>query len=179
MMHKPLYTVQCSQLGMNPEELEKELGIVLSRANRWKCVLLIDEADVYVRNRGEDIAQNAMVGTWLRVLEYYRGIMFMTSNRATIIDDAIMSRATAWIQYPRPSIPELHRIWSVLLAQYEVEAPTELIEQLVKQWPNITGRNVKNMIKLARQLGLARPEKELLQLFTTAADFLDLRHDHK
>jgi hypothetical protein len=76
IVRKPLYTVQCSQLGMTPTDLEKHLSTVLQRATRWKALLLIDEADVYIRERGDEIAQNAIVGVWLRVLEYYRGILF-------------------------------------------------------------------------------------------------------
>lgn len=174
-MHKPLYTVQCSQLGLNPEQLEKQLGVVLARANRWGCILLIDEADVYVRARGEDIEQNAMVGVWLRVLEYYRGVMFLTSNKATMIDDAVMSRATAWIKYPRPTKTELERIWAVLLAQYEMETPTSLIAKLVETWPHLTGRNVKNMIKLAKQLADSSfGDKDEWAVYETASRFLDI-----
>lgn len=174
IMQKPLYTVQCSQLGLDPPSLEKELGVVLARANRWKCILLIDEADVYVRARGEDIVQNAMVGVWLRVLEYFRGVLFMTSNKATEIDDAVMSRATAWIKYERPDRPHLARIWSVLLAQYEMECPTDIIPALVEKYPRLTGRNVKNMIKLARNLKLSGSTREGVELFDIAGRFLDI-----
>jgi AAA+ superfamily predicted ATPase len=82
VIKSPLYKVNCSQLGTNEEEIEKELSRVLSRASRWQALLLIDEADVYVRARENDIQQNAIVGVFLRVLEYYRGILFLTSNRA-------------------------------------------------------------------------------------------------
>src|SRR6185295_19284784 len=74
VIKRPLYVVQCSQLGTDEEELEKQLKKVLRRAQRWGAILLIDEADVYVRERGDDIQQNAIVGVFLRVLEYYRGI---------------------------------------------------------------------------------------------------------
>jgi len=39
---KPLYNVQASQLGLNPEELETELKRVLTRAAKWDAILLID-----------------------------------------------------------------------------------------------------------------------------------------
>ena len=45
---KPLYVVQCSQLGTEAEGLEKKLSEVLERATRWKAILLIDESDVYI-----------------------------------------------------------------------------------------------------------------------------------
>jgi hypothetical protein len=77
---RPLYSVQSSQLGIHVKDLEDELKTVLARAERWGAILLIDEADVYVRSRGNDIEQNAIVGVFLRVLEYYRGVLFMTTN---------------------------------------------------------------------------------------------------
>jgi len=80
---RPLYAVQCSQLGTNEEELEKKLTTVLNRATRWGAILLIDEADVYIYERGTDIGQNAIVGVFLRLLEYYGGILFLTTNRDT------------------------------------------------------------------------------------------------
>lgn len=179
IVQKPLYTVQCSQLGMTPTDLEKQLSIVLQRATRWKALLLIDEADVYIRERGDDISQNAIVGVWLRVLEYYRGILFMTSNKATIIDDAVMNRATAWVRYEPPSKDELTKIWRVLGEQYEMGLSDELIAKLVEWRPSATGRNVKNLIKLAKQLIKTRKHKDLLDLFQRAARFLDVPQERK
>lgn len=149
---RPLYTVQCSQLGTDETELEKELRIVLSRAQRWKAILLIDEADVYVHERGDDIQQNAIVGVFLRVLEYYRGVLFMTSNRETIIDDAIMSRATARIHYAVPNEQEILRIWRVLNEQYRTQLGDADLAELAKDpmFKGISGRSVKNLLKLAR-----------------------------
>lgn len=171
MVKKPLYVVQCSQLGTSPDELEKKLALVLSRATRWKAILLIDEADVYVRHRGGEIAQNAIVGVWLRVLEYYRGILFMTSNKATEIDDAVMSRATAWVRYELPNREEAIQLWGVLAAQYEVKLSTTEIQELVRSFPKASGRNIKNLLKLGKQL---RKDGSAIDAFKKAARFLDV-----
>ena len=64
---KPLYAVQSSQLGVEPAEIEKQLNLCFERSNRWNAVLLIDEADVYVHQRTNDLKQNSVVGTFLRV----------------------------------------------------------------------------------------------------------------
>jgi len=149
VIKRPLYKVQCSQLGIGVDEIEKELQAVLNRAQRWGALLLIDEADVYVRERGTDIIQNAIVGVFLRVLEYYRGVLFLTSNLATILDDAILSRATAHIKYERPSKQELTLIWMVLAKQFGVELKKAFVEELVAEFPTIVGRDVKNLLKLA------------------------------
>lgn len=148
-IEKPLYKVQCSQLGINVETVEKRLQQVLRRASRWDAILLIDEADVYVRERGTDINQNAIVGTFLRVLEYYTGILFMTSNMETTIDDAIMSRATAHLIYKAPSISEQKAIWRILTDQFKASLSDRDIDDLVERFPGLVGRDIKALLKLA------------------------------
>lgn len=159
-VRKPLYSVQCSELGVDPEKLEKNLAKVLRRAERWKAILLLDEADVYIRERGEDIQHNAIVGVFLRVLEYYSGILFMTTNKLeSNIDDAIISRCTAHLRYKNFSGALLKQGWEVLSTQFEVDLTKKDIEQLCKKWENISGRSIKNLLKLTRKYASAKKEK--------------------
>jgi SpoVK/Ycf46/Vps4 family AAA+-type ATPase len=176
-IERPLYVVQCSQLGTDEEAIEKQLKIVLTRASRWKAILLIDEADVYVHTRGTDIRQNAIVGVFLRVLERYRGVLFLTSNRATVIDDAIMSRATAWIRYDYPTKEALQELWTVLSRQYQIEMSEKAIEALVGKFPKVSGRNIKNLLKLGSMLARGTSRAVNVDLFGYVAKFLDLSTD--
>lgn len=169
---QPLYEVQCSQLGTNERDLEEALNEVLARAMRWNAILLIDEADVYIHERGEDIHQNAVVGVFLRVLENYRGVLFMTSNRSTIIDDAILSRATAFIQYTYPCLDDLRRIWRVLADNYFVEFTDAEIDALAIHFQGISGRRVKALLKLARLAACHRNERVTLDLVRYVDQFL-------
>ena len=171
---RALYIVQCSQLGTDETALEQNLQLVLARATRWKAVLLIDEADVYVQSRGNDIQQNAIVGVFLRVLEYYRGVLFMTSNRATIIDDAIMSRVTAHVTYDYPTTAELAEIWRILAQQNRLDLTAQDIQKLVKAFPQATGRNVKMLLKLYQRLHQRKPKEDKLALFKFASQFVDM-----
>ena len=143
---KPLYSVQCSQLGIAPSALEESLMVVFRRARRWNAVLLLDEADVYVRERGTDLAQNAIVGVFLRVLEYQKSLLFLTTNRPDLVDDAIASRCVARIVYPSPTEDEQLRIWRVLASENSVELADP--ERIVGENPGISGRDVKNLLKL-------------------------------
>lgn len=149
VMKRPLYKVQSSQLGVNAKELEDELKIVLQRAERWGAILLIDEADVYIHTRGDDINQNAIVGVFLRILEYYKGVLFMTTNRGTEVDDAIVSRMTARFKYEAPNATDQKLLWKMLAAQNEITFSEDDLDNLVKRLPNMTGRDIKNMLKLA------------------------------
>src|SRR6185369_4506229 len=137
-----------SQLGLEVRDLEKNLIKILSRASRWKAILCIDEADVYVRERGNEIMQNAVVGVFLRVLEYYKGILFLTSNKGILIDDAIMSRCTAHVRYYPPVGKKRDEMWKVLSDNYRVKIAAKDIKEITERFPNLTGRNIKSLLKL-------------------------------
>lgn len=172
-IEKPLYVVQCADLGLDIDTIEKNLGNILSRASRWGAILLIDEADVYIRERGEDITQNAIVGVFLRLLEYYRGVLFMTSNRGDIIDDAIKSRATAWVRYWLPKEEKLKNIWTVLGKQYKADFKKDDIEKLVKheELGSIGGRTVRNLLKLGRMYADANDVKLNYDVIVEVKDY--------
>jgi SpoVK/Ycf46/Vps4 family AAA+-type ATPase len=148
---RPLYMVQCSQLGTDEKELEKLLTEVLERATRWRAILLIDESDVYIHERGADIQQNAIVGVFLRLLEYFNGILFLTTNRETIIDDAIISRVTAHVRYNVPDNDEdKKRLWTILCTQYGIKVTTALLNCALKEFPKISGRSIRQLIRLGK-----------------------------
>jgi hypothetical protein len=155
---RALYSVQCSQLGTKADELEDELVKVFARAARWRAVLLLDEADVYVHERGRDLQQNAIVGVFLRVLEYQDTVLFLTTNRPDDVDDAIASRCVARLSYPRPSALEQKQIWRVLATAANARITDSTIEMLVERNSELSGRDIKNLLKLAL---LMEPEKEL------------------
>ena len=94
---RPLYRVHSGQLGLNVAAMETALKDILTRAQRWGAVMLIDEADVYIKRREDDMTMNAVVGVFLRVLEYFNGLLFLTTNRVDDIDEAIVSRCIALI----------------------------------------------------------------------------------
>lgn len=157
-MERPLYSVQCSQLGTDADELEKNLMKVFARAVRWNAILLLDECDVYVAARGSDLTQNAIVGVFLRVLEYYRGVMFLTTNRADLVDDAVASRCLARIDYAVPPAADQARIWRTLAEGADIPISEAVIKKAVDTFPGLSGRDVKNLLKLAAMVSTARDE---------------------
>ena len=147
---KPLYSIQASQLGTKPEELEEELLKVFARSQRWNAILLLDEADVYVHRRGDSLQQNAIVGVFLRVLEYYNGVMFLTTNRGQDVDDAIASRCIARIDYKVPVMRDQMRIWRVLSDVMGVVIIDSTIKKIVRKHKDLSGRDIKNLLKLGK-----------------------------
>lgn len=147
-MQKPLYTVQCSQLGLSLDSLEKNLTRVLSRGSRWNAVTLLDEADVYVYHRGNDLHQNAVVGVFLRILEYHTGVLFLTTNRGDLVDDAILSRCTVRIPYGVPTVANQKKIWKNISQANGVDLSEDQIDSIVQIHNDLSGRDIKNLLKL-------------------------------
>ncbi len=155
--HMPLYNVQCSQLGIDAVGLEAKLLKVFRRAKRWGAIVLLDEADVYVRERGKDLKQNAIVGCFLRVLEYQGSVLFLATNKPEDVDDAIASRCIARLDYMRPSVELETKIWRVLADTAGAKISDATIRTLVQRLPlkrggispGRSGRDVKNLLKLA------------------------------
>lgn len=147
VMKKPLYCVQSSQLGISVTEIETNLNKILYRAEKWDAVLLIDEADSYIYKRGNDILQNCIVGTFLRLMEYYNGILFLTSNRPDTIDDAIISRVTLHIKYELPTFDETIMLWNILCENFGMTIETPTVELIWQKYKPFSGRDIRNTLK--------------------------------
>lgn len=176
---KPLYTVQCSQLGTSADDLEESLLKIFARAQRWKAILLLDEADVYIRARGEDLGQNAIVGVFLRTLEYYAGIMFMTTNRPDIVDDAIASRCIARVQYEIPSPEDQKKIWGVLADSAKVKIEQKELDKILEKHMELSGRDIKNLLKLAIMVSLNKKVPITAELIGRVKRFKPTTSDSK
>ncbi len=148
IIRRPLYRVHSGQLGLNVAAMEVALKDVLTRAQRWGAVMLIDEADVYIRRRDDNIATNAVVGVFLRVLEYFNGLLFLTTNRVDDIDEAIISRCIALIKYRPPEADARRRIWRVMTDQFQLAVDDAQIERLSALFPGASGRDIKGLAKL-------------------------------
>lgn len=145
---KPLYRVHSGQLGTSATSVEQNLSAILQRAARWDSILLLDEADVYIRCRDNDLQHNAIVAEFLRTLEYFNGLLFMTTNRIADVDDAIVSRCIATIKYELPPPDNAVLLWKLLAAQFKVELSDQLIHALADTYAKSSGRDIKELLKL-------------------------------
>ncbi|KAK7417429.1 hypothetical protein QQX98_004548 [Neonectria punicea] len=101
LFKKPLLQITCGDLGTTAKEVEETLETNFTLASKWGCILLLDEADVFLAERTkEDFKRNGLVAAFLRVLEYYAGILFLTTNRVGDFDEAFTSRIHISLYYP-------------------------------------------------------------------------------
>ena len=171
IIQRPLYRVHSGQLGLNVGEMEKVLRETLTRAQRWGAVMLIDEADVYIKRRDDNIAANAVVGVFLRVLEYFNGLLFLTTNRVDDIDEAIISRCIAVIRYHQPTQEERYRIWQVMVEQFGLQVSDSLIQRLAELFPDACGRDIKGLSKLVAKYCRHRELQPTEEIFLRCSIF--------
>ena len=63
--NKPLFPITCGDLGFSPRDVEEKLTEVFRLAHLWDCVLLLDEADVFLSARNaNDVKRNGLVSGW-------------------------------------------------------------------------------------------------------------------
>lgn len=104
---------------------------------------------------------------FLRVLEYYHGIMFLTTNQIASFDIAIVSRIHVAIRYESLDRKQTEAIFRNFLGKLEenrlienfedTDGITEWLEDTVYK-EGLDGRQIRNIVTTA--LGLARAAKE-------------------
>lgn len=159
-LKRPLYSISVGELGVSPEELEEKLREVLDIATTWNAVVLMDEADIFLEARDErDIVRNAMVGVFLRLLEYHQGVLFLTTNRVKNIDRAFYSRISIGLFFEDATVQKRQKIWDNLLQAAKI---TKINTAALAQ-NDVNGRQVKNIIRQAQALTHDIGEKKVTQ----------------
>ncbi|KFY19943.1 hypothetical protein V491_04104 [Pseudogymnoascus sp. VKM F-3775] len=160
----PLYMVSAGELGTDPRTLEAELQKILDISMTWGCVLLLDEADVFLEKRTiQDIHRNALVSIFLRLLEYFQGILFLTTNRVETFDDAFQSRIHIALRYGELSTKAKKAVFQMFLEKVRVLEGTATLPfsdadftDLAKH--NLNGRQIKNTVRTAQALAVNQKE---------------------
>ena len=127
---------------------------------RWNAILLLDEADVFLEKRElNSLKRNELVSIFLRLLEYYEGMMFLTTNRVSTIDPAFESRIDVSIDYPNLT-PDLRlQIWENFLYRDEAAKAAIGREDLVPIAElALNGRQIKSAVKTAQLLAMSKEE---------------------
>lgn len=190
-MKVPLYMMSAGDLGLDPRNVESKLQNILEMCTKWNAILLLDEADVFLEQRSlHELERNKLVSIFLRILEYYEGIMFLTTNRVNTFDPAFQSRIHISLDYPQLSIESRKVIWTNFLnihntsvnavnnreaEEKEKENGGTSADGVVRRnWDHVitplqlttlsqmemNGRQIKNVLKTA-QLLAARKEENL------------------
>ncbi len=124
---RPLLALTCADIGVKPEEIEKNLLYWFKMAQDWGAIVLIDEADIYMEERqSQDLERNHLVAGFLRALEYFKGILFLTTNRVGTFDEAFISRIHIPIYYPEFHDDDRTKVWDRYFEKLEQDRENEM-----------------------------------------------------
>jgi hypothetical protein len=160
LLRCPLYMVSAGELGTDPAKLELELQKILDIAHSWGAVLLLDEADVFLEKREvHDIHRNALVSIFLRLLEYFQGILFLTTNRVETFDDAFQSRIHVALRYGDLTVKARRTVWVQFIEMCRAQGGCEVAEFSSADLDalsrhQLNGRQIKNIVRTAQALAL-------------------------
>lgn len=135
-------------------------------ATKWNAILLLDEADVFLAQRSShDVQGNKVASIFLRLLEHYEGILFLTTSRPGDIDDVFQSRIHVTLRYEELGQDARKGIWrSFLTAMTSTPkhhvAPFGFrdcdLEELAETRMN--GREIRNTLKTGQLLAKHKGE---------------------
>ncbi|POR37741.1 Putative 26S protease regulatory subunit [Tolypocladium paradoxum] len=170
--HRPLFYLQAEDLGINAAALGANIKRVFEMATEWDAVILLDEADVFMAERNpNDIHRNELVSIFLRELEYFRGIIFLTTNLYNTIDTAFRSRVSLHLLFQALDRDARETVWRKFLNRLPEPRPVEdkhgasergkeaevlsekpLDDEAIRElslW-QLNGREIKNAVRMVR-----------------------------
>ncbi|RSL40789.1 hypothetical protein CEP54_016019, partial [Fusarium duplospermum] len=144
----PLYTVAAGQIGVDPVRVESFLTTTFKIASRWKAILLIDEADVFLAQRSDNPQINALVSVFLRELEQFHGVLFLTTNRVQSFDEAMISRIHLALKYQPLDREARKAVWKHFLDQAATSRGSPDSVKLADKLANteLNGREIRNTV---------------------------------
>ena len=150
--------MSAGELGLTADQVEDSLQRVLEISTKWGAVLLLDECDVFLEQRTvADIERNKLVSVFLRLLEYFKGVLFLTTNRISTFDAAFQSRIHLMINYPTLDSKARMVIWHNFIrpeaassSKYSSNICDEDFKSLAQM--ELNGREIKNIVKTAHLL---------------------------
>ncbi|KAJ7085580.1 hypothetical protein C8R44DRAFT_651160, partial [Mycena epipterygia] len=166
---RPLYVIGGGDLGTHVATLDMALERVFDVATR--APLTPDpQADVLLERRSlNDLGRNAMVAVFLRHVEYYRGILFLTTNRVQAFDEAFLSRIHVALHFAELYEALREQVWRASIGHAGVDDAQ--IAQLARR--DVNGRQIKKAVRTAHSLALGRKEQVGLSHFLETLDAMD------
>ncbi|KAL8897862.1 MAG: hypothetical protein Q9192_002371, partial [Flavoplaca navasiana] len=176
---RPLLIVSVAQIGLNASKAERNLERMFELASRWEAVLLVygnpsfgnkDEADVFLETRDTQANpnRNALVSVLLRVLEYYQGIIILTTNRIKSLDAAVQSRIHLAVRFDELIQRQMRSILETILRKFnvkdsEIEDITDKFQNYLADSPRfkLNGREIRNVVFSVHAVALSEGKESI------------------
>lgn len=164
---KKIYSINYAELeskfvGQTPKNIKK----AFDKAKEDDAVLVFEEADSFLGKRLTDISQSADYGVnitrsvMLLELEKFDGIVIFTTNLLTNYDEAFKRRILASVEFKMPNEEGRKRIFDIHLPKKMPLEEGLTSEILAKEFTDVSGADIKDIIFMAAVTALERCENE-------------------
>ncbi len=132
-------------------ETEKNLANLFARAESKDWILFFDEADALFGKRtnvrdAHDKYANQEVSYLLQRVENYDGLVILSSNFKSNIDEAFLRRFQSLIQFPIPNPKERSQLWQMAFPP-QVELTSEVDLGYLASTYELTGSEIMNVVQ--------------------------------
>lgn len=132
-------------------ETEKNLANLFARAESKDWILFFDEADALFSKRtnvrdAHDKYANQEVSYLLQRVENYDGLVILSSNLKSNIDDAFIRRFQAIVHFPMPSAKERLQLWQMAFPSQLKLAENIDLPELAATY-DLSGADIMNVVQ--------------------------------
>jgi SpoVK/Ycf46/Vps4 family AAA+-type ATPase len=109
----------------------------------------------------------------LRHVEYYRGILFLTTNRVQAFDEAFLSRIHVALHFRELTQSSKEQVWTAFINKLGAiqEITPEQITDLAAR--DVNGRQIKNAVRTAHSLAVSRRQRIGIRHFAETLDAME------
>ena len=147
-------------------ETEKNLAKVFDMAEHKDWILFFDEADALFGKRTQvadahDRFANQEISFLLQRIEEFHGVVILTSNIKTNIDDAFLRRFHSVVNFPMPKPTERLRIWRNAFSPKAVMENVVDLDAVADKY-DLSGGTIMNVVRYSSLKALSRNENIIL-----------------
>jgi SpoVK/Ycf46/Vps4 family AAA+-type ATPase len=110
----------------------------------------------------------------LREVEYFKGVLIMTTNRVAVFDPAVVSRIHHAVKFPQLSPKQQLEIWKLRLRHLSEQGLCAQVDE-IQHWVSnaiqnsrlsgeMTGREIRNILIMAQNLGYGNDRQRRITL---------------
>ena len=147
-------------------ETEKNLAKIFDMAEHKNWILFFDEADALFGKRTQvqdshDRFANQEISFLLQRIEEFHGVVILTSNIKTNIDDAFLRRFHSVVNFPMPKPTERLRIWENAFSSKAVMEKIVDLDAVADKY-DLSGGTIMNVVRYSSLKALSRNENVIL-----------------
>jgi len=148
-------------------ETEKNLEKVFSKAEHKNWILFFDEADALFGKRtsisdAHDKYANQEIAYLLQRLEDYNGLVILSSNMRSNVDEAFGRRLQSVIYFPIPKSQERFTLWQKAFSD-QCQLADDLDLFSIAEKYELAGGSIINVVRYASLLSISRKENIIRQ----------------